>query len=337
MRVSLKTQDGGTGYAKEESMTARNRAGTSTRAWVVTGLALILSSGCSIKTMALNSLADTLAELGTVYASDEDPELVRDAFPFSLMTAETLLQSSPRHPGLLLSACSGFTGYANLFLQTDADLVEWEDYEAAVELRDRALRMYVRARDYCLRRLELDYPGVTDRLMLEPEAAPAVMTVEDVPVLYWLGASWGSAISLGLDKPELAIDLPAVRALMDRALELDEDYSRGAIHEVLIVLEAVPEVMGGSPERAREHFARAVELSDGNSAGPYVTLAESVSVATQSRAEFERLLDEALQVDPDAEKSVRLLNLIAQKRARHLLAHIDELFVDPAEPQETLR
>ena len=238
-------------------MTARNRARAWTRVWVVTGLALILSSGCSLKTMALNSLADTLAELATVYASDEDPELVRDAFPFSLMTAETLLQSSPRHPGLLLSACSGFTGYANLFLQTDADLVEREDYEAAVELRDRAVGMYVRARDYCLRRLELDYPGVTERLMLEPEAAPAPMTVEDVPVLYWLGASWGSAISLGLDKPELAIDLPAVRALMDRALELDEDYSRGAIHEVLIVLEAVPEVMGGvARARARAFRAR---------------------------------------------------------------------------------
>ena len=318
-------------------MMSGNRAAAGGRVWLVMGLAMIVSSGCSVKTMAINTLADTLAESANVYASDEDPELVRDALPFSLKTLETLLESAPRHPGLLLSACSGFTQYANAFLQTDADLVEWEDYEAALELRDRSLKMYVRARDYCLRRLELEYPGITGRLMLEPEAAVASVAVEDVPVLYWLGASWGLAISIGLDKPELAIDLPAVRALMDRALELDEGYSRGAIHEALITLEAVPEAMGGSPQRAREHFERAVELSGGDSAGPYVTLAGSVSVDTQNRAEFERLLAQALQVDPNKEKSVRLLNLITQKRARHLLEHTDELFVDPSEQEETLR
>ena len=314
-----------------------NRAGVRSRGWLVIGLAMIVSSGCSIKTMAINALADTLAESANVYASDEDPELVRDALPFSLKTVETLLESSPSHRGLLLSACSGFTQYANAFLQTDADLVEWENYEVAVELRDRALKMYLRARDYCLRRLELEYPGITERLMLEPEIAVAPATVEDVPVLYWLGASWGLAISLGLDKPELAVDLPAVRALMDRALALDEEYSRGAIHEALMVLEAVPEAMGGSPERAREHFERAVALSGGDRAGPYVALAGSVSVATGNRDEFERLLEQALQVDPNKEKSVRLLNLITQKRARHLLEHIDELFFDVSDQEEASR
>ena len=127
-------------------MMSGNRAAAGGRVWLVMGLAMIVSSGCSVKTMAINTLADTLAESANVYASDEDPELVRDALPFSLKTLETLLESAPRHPGLLLSACSGFTQYANAFLQTDADLVEWEDYEAALELRDRALKMYVRAR-----------------------------------------------------------------------------------------------------------------------------------------------------------------------------------------------
>ncbi len=307
------------------------------RIWTVLTLTILVGSGCSIKTMAINSLADTLAESASVYASDEDPELVRSALPFSLKTLETLLETSPENAGLLLSACSGFTQYANAFLQTDADLIELENYEAAVELRDRALKMYVRGRDYCLRCLELEHPGVTERLMFEPEKSLMSATVGDVPVLYWLGASWGLAISLGLDRPELAVDLPAVRALMFRALRLDEDYSRGAIHEALIVLEGMPETMGGSPKRAREHFERAVKLSGGDHAGPYVTFASTVSVATRNRAEFQDLLEKAIKIDPNKEKSVRLLNLITQKRARHLLKSIDELFFNMPGQEEISR
>ena len=120
----------------------------------------------------------------------------------------------------------------------------------AEELNDRAVRMYVRARDYCLRRAELDYPGITERLKLDPENAVTVFGEDDVETMYYLGGSWGLAISNGLDQPALAVDLPAVRALMARALSLDEDYNRGALHGAMITLESLPEVMGGSPERA---------------------------------------------------------------------------------------
>jgi predicted anti-sigma-YlaC factor YlaD len=90
----------------------------------------------------------------------------------------------------------------------------------------------------------------------------------------------------------------------------------------------MPEARGGSPDRARQHFRRAVELAGGQNAGTFVTMAESVSVAEQNRAEFEQLLEQALAVDPDEETSSRLANLIAQKRARHLLAQADDLFVE---------
>ena len=287
--------------------------------------------------MAINTLADTLAESSTVFASDEDPELVRDALPFSLKTVETLLESSPEHQGLLLSACSGFSQYAYAFIQTDAQIAEWDDYALAEELNTRARKMYIRARDYCLRRVELDYPGITTRLQLEPEAAVQDFAIEDVETMYWLGGSWGLAISIGLDQPALAADLPAVRALMERALALDESFNQGAIHGALITLESVPPEMGGSPERARKHFARAVELSRGMEASPYVSLASGVSIDTQDRTEFEDLLGSALAIDPDEEPSVRLLNLISQKRARHLIGLVDDLFEEPLAQQEISR
>jgi predicted anti-sigma-YlaC factor YlaD len=289
-------------------------------------LVFTATSGCSVKRMAINSLADTLAASGDVFASDNDPELIRDAVPFSLKTVESLLASVPNHAGLLLSACSGFTQYGYAFVQVDAEMIEPKDFQAATVGKDRALKMYLRARDYCLRNLELRHKGITKALINDPKAALATMKKAEVPALYWTGASWGAAIALGLDKPDLVADFPVVHALMDRALELEPTYSRGAIHEALISLDAVPEPMGGSVKSAREHFERAVELTRGLSAGPYVTLAASVSVSTQDRKEFESLLAKALAVDPDKDPSLRLANIITQRRARFLLSRADELF-----------
>jgi predicted anti-sigma-YlaC factor YlaD len=286
----------------------------------------LVSGGCSIKTMAINSLADTLSSSGDVFSSDEDPELVRDAVPFSLKTLETLLAQVPNHQGLLLSSCSGFTQYAYAFIQADADLLGPEDFAKSEELKARALKMYLRARDYCLRALELKHPGIGAQLVKDAKAALASAKADEVPVVYWTGASWGAAVSLGLDKPELVNALPAVRALMEKALELDEDYAKGAIHEAMISLDSLSEALGGSPDRARKHFDRAVQLQEGKSPGPYVALAMGVTVPGQNRAEFQKLLNQAVAIDPAQDKSNRLATLITQRRAKKLLERIDELF-----------
>lgn len=300
----------------------------------VVGLA---SSGCSLRSMAVNAIVPTLAN-PDVYLSEEDPQLVREALPFLLKTIESILDSEPDQDQALVFACTGFTLYGNAFLQVDAETAEWEgDYERSAVQRDRTWRVFVRARDYCLRSLELKYDDLGMRLRDDPVAALADTDVEDVDVLYLLGAAWGLAISNALDQPALIGDLPTVRALFGRALELDEGYDRGSLHAALIVLEALPPELGGSPERARAHLERAVELSGGLSAGPYVTFAAGVSVPEENRAEFEELLNTALAVDPDEDTSFRLLNLISQRRARSLLDQVDDLFFDLQETEETLQ
>jgi tetratricopeptide (TPR) repeat protein len=296
----------------------------------------MLSVGCSLKSMAVNTIVPVLAN-PEVYRSEEDPELVRDALPFLLKTIESIIQTSSDQDESLVFACSGFTLYGAAFLEVDADQAERDgDYSRSLRLRDRTWRIYVRARDYCLRSLELRYGGITERLRRDPAAALVVTEVEDVEVLFLLSAAWGLAISNALNQPALVADLPVVRELLARALELDEDYDRGAIHAALITLEALPPELGGSPVRAREHFERAVALSEGLDAAPYVTFAAGVSVATENRTEFIRLLEKALEIDPDEDTSLRLLNLINQKQARSLLDYTDDLFFDSLEPEETL-
>jgi predicted anti-sigma-YlaC factor YlaD len=85
-------------------------------------------------------------------------------------------------------------------------------------------------------------------------------------------------------------------------------------------------MVGGSEDRARAHFTRAVALQDGLSPGPYVALANGISVSRQDRAEFERLMTQALAIDPEKDPSNRLVITLVQRRARALLDHIDSFF-----------
>jgi predicted anti-sigma-YlaC factor YlaD len=297
---------------------------------------VVVGPACSIKRFAANSVANSLTSGPDVFGTDNDPELIREALPFGLKTMESLLEVVPRHRGLLLTLCRGFTQYGFAFVQLDAEQIEPEDYTQATAMRARALKLFLRARDYGLRGLELRHRGIGDRLRLSPDSAARAIEKRDVPMLYWTAAAWGSAVNLGKDQPELLADLGAVRALVARGLAIDEAYDGGALHEAMIVLEAMPESMGGSPTRAREHFRRTLELSAGARASPYITLASSVSVMEQNRAEFRQLLEQALAVDPDRDPSQRLANIILQRRARFLLAHEELLFyATDDEPEES--
>src|SRR2546425_5747344 len=53
-------------------------------------LALLTNAGCAVKKIAVNKLGDAIASGGMTYASDDDPELVREAVPFSLKLMESL-------------------------------------------------------------------------------------------------------------------------------------------------------------------------------------------------------------------------------------------------------
>ncbi len=289
------------------------------------GCALTLLQGCAmLKRKAVGMVAETLASSGDVFTRDDDLELVGDAIPFGLKLYESLLDSAPTNKDLLIATCSNFTQYGVAYIETDALVLgEAQHHDEVVHLNARALKLYLRAKGYCERAMEVRFPGIMQKLPADPVGALAKAEKKDVPLLYWMAASWGSAIALGVDRPELVIDMPTVRAIAERAIALDETWSRGTLHEMFVSLDSLPPALGGNPERARMHFTKAIELQKGLSPGPYVALALGVVVPAQDRAEYEKLLNEALAIDPAKDPSNRLVTLVQQRRARALLDQID--------------
>ena len=288
----------------------------------------VIGSGCSVKHMAVNKVGDALAGGGTTFASDEDPELVKAAVPFSLKLMESLLNENPRHEGLLLASATGFTQYGYAFVQEDADEMEDKDLVAAEEMRGRARRLYLRARNYGLRGLEVRHKGFEKALRANAKTAVSAANAKDVPLLYWTAISWAAAISLSKDNPDLIAELPCVEAMMNRALALNEAFDYGAIHVYFITYEMSRSGGTGDPAtRSRQHFERALALSGGQQAGPMVSFAEAVCVQKQDLKEFETLLHQALAINPDLKPEWRLANLVMQRRAKWLLSRTDQLFL----------
>jgi predicted anti-sigma-YlaC factor YlaD len=290
------------------------------------GLALALALGaCSAQRWAVDKAGDALAGDSAVVARDDDPDFVRAAAPFSLELMESLLAKDPTHAGLLLAATSGFTQYSYAFVQLDADMIEDQDYKSAAKLRERAKRLYLRARNFGLQGLDAAHPQFRETLQRDPQSAGRLLRSADVPLLYWTAVAWAGAISQAKDDPDLVGDLPRVDLLTASAASLDADYGAGALQSFLISYEMAREAR---PDVARAHFDRAVALSKGQSAAPYVALAESVCVAQRARAEYLKMLDQALAIDPDRFPDHRLENLVVQRRAHWLRDRVDELFLE---------
>lgn len=307
-------------------------------------VAVGLLSACSINRMATRAVADVLAGSGgnsTVFTGDDDPELVGDALPFALKLYESILAEVPDHDDLNLATGSAFVMYANAFVEADADALGSDQIERKEAERKRAKNLYLRGSGYLFRALERKSPGIGEALRgsagMKADTAAADKALSrfkktDAGLLYWSAASLLAAYSLEPFDFALGARVGEARLLMAAAYKLDPDYGKGAIDDFYISFYgALPPDLGGSVDKARAHFELAVRKSGGKSASPYVSLAQAVAVPKQDYAEFKRLLETALAVDPNADPSNRLATLIAQRRARALLAKAGDLFFDLGE------
>jgi len=289
---------------------------------------LLLCAGC-LKQIALSSVADSLSASGNGYARDDDPELVRDSLPVIIKLMEQIHDAVPKHRAITVALTRTITSYGVAFVAEDADRVEDKDVPAAKVLRARAKHLFLRARGYGFDALEKAVPGSRAALTGEDREARRQMLErtkkEDVPTLYWLAAAWGSAISNARDDMRLVGEMPVVAALMKRALQLDEAWDEGAIHEFFITYDAG---QGAGKEAATRHFERALQLSGNKKLAPYVTYAEAVCVVSQDKKEFVRLLGKVLAFDVDSDPHHRLVNILAQRRARWLMSRIPDLFAE---------
>jgi predicted anti-sigma-YlaC factor YlaD len=293
------------------------------------GLVFFALASCSINRMVMKKAADMMGGSGSAaaFTSDNDIELVGDALPFAIKMYETLLANNPDHEGLLLTTGSLFVMYANAYVQGPAEMLGNEDYlEKEAQLK-RAKRLYLRGAALLYRALDKKYPGFSDAGEADIGQYLIPVKKNDVPLLYWTTAGILSAYSLDVFDFELGAKIGVLSAMMERAYELDPDFNLAALDEFYIIFYgSLPEVLGGDREKAKFHFDKALEKTKGRSAGPYVAYAQALCVPAQDYEGFKEKLEQALAVDEDAEPSIRLMNVLARRKAQFLLDHAYNYF-----------
>ena len=167
-------------------------------------------------------------------------------------------------------------------------------------------------------------PGFFARLGKADPAEWPRLNKGQVGLAYWAAASWAGWISLSKDDPEVVADLPLAVALATLAWKTDPDWGDGALTGLMAVLEAARP--GGSPSQALPYFDRAIASGGARSVAPWVSKAEGYALAVGDREMFESLLRQGLGVTDAAGSPHALQNEVMRRRARWLLARLEDLF-----------
>lgn len=269
--------------------------------------------GCAARLQS--ALVGSLIEdVSAATARHDDLDLVASGVPTFLLLLEGLLVANPQDPQLLLSASEIYTSYATLVEVSDPQRAKHLYHRGKVNgLKALALRL---SQPDLLRAPYAEFVRVTDDL-----------AADDLPVVFWAAASWGAWISANTESIAALAELPKVIKLMQWIVAQDETFQYGSPHVFLgSYYAALPPMLGGDPEKAAEHFDRAIAISKGQALMVYVAKAKFYARITFDRGLYESLLNQALTQSADAVPELTLQNIAAQRQAQTLLDQADDFF-----------
>lgn len=276
-------------------------------------LALVFAAlgGC---TVLVSNAADRFADnLSAAVMNQDDPETARAAIPSYIILIDSLLEGDPDNPAMLASAANLYASYGAVFADNEV----------------RARRLTSRARNYSLRAICLRYEDACDwRNMNYPEFTESLVGFPDkeAELLYTYGFSTLAYFRAHSSDWSTLGDLPQIEALFDHYLAIEDVEITPATHMYMgVLLTLRPPALGGKPDEAREHFEKAIALSNDRDLSAKVEFARGYAKLLYDRELHDQLLNEVIAADPYAD-GLTLSNVLAQDDAVQLLAEADDYF-----------
>lgn len=275
---------------------------------------LLTLNACSIQKLALKTTSG-LFEYGIeAFYAESDLLIAEPALAANLKLLEGFHRADPGNKAILEMLTQGYAGMALAFLEDEAP--------------DRASAIYLRARDYGLKRLSTTKAfknGIPETESAFVERLK-YLKKDDLPALFWTAFSWAGWVNLNRNDPQAVFDLSKVKAMMNRVLELDETFFFGSAHLFWgSTYGSIPPMLGGSPEKAKMHFDKAIAISDGKFLIAKVYYAQFYAVTTLDEALFDQLLNDVVNAPDDILPGYELLTAVAKQKAARLIAKKDDI------------
>ena len=272
---------------------------------------LLALAGCG--QMVSNAKKDFAEDLSATMLEQNDPETVKQAVPAYLILISSMIKGDPNNVELLVSASKLYGAYASVF----------------VEDRIRQKRLSAVSFDYAHQAFCTHRPSACDIRELsyyEFEQSLKQFKKEDVPVLFALGSAWAGWLQANSADWNAVAELPRIKAIITRVLELDPAFNNGDAYLYMAVMQSfLPPAMGGQPELAKNNFEKAIDVSNGTNLMAKLLFAEKYARLVFDRELHDKLLKEVIDAKVDNDEST-LINSIAQHKAGILLAQSDEYF-----------
>lgn len=286
------------------------------RSWIFLLLFfLFLPSACVYsKKLTVGSTAMLLEEVARSSYKQSDLRMIREGMPAYLMLMDGMIEAWPDNERLLIAAAQGYSSFSSTF-------AEEQDKEYVKLLLGRA-------KQYALRSLELrGFQDPFGRPFDDFKKGLRALGKKEVTYIFWAANCWASWISLNLDSMEALAELPRVELMMQRVLELDEEFNYGSPHLFMGILFASrPKLAGGDLKKSQEHFLKALDLGQGKFLMAYVYYANFYARQALDKDLFISTLQKVLETPGDISPELTLLNTVAKMKAKELLTHVEEYF-----------
>jgi hypothetical protein len=260
--------------------------------------------GCA--TVVSSAASSFAGNLGKAIFNQPDPDVVRDGAPAYLLLLDSFVEGNPDNPDLLAASAQLYAAYGAVF----AD----EPLRAKI-LTSRALQYSERA--VCLDyRRACDWPTQTYQ---EFEATLDGIDEDQATTVEAYAVSSLAYIRAHSDDWNALTRLPHIEALLLKLTDYRDGAGLGSLYGFLGILNTLrPPALGGEPEKGREYFERAIELTGGRDLSLKVEYARGYARLVYEQELHDALLQDVLLADPVAD-GYTLTNTLAQRDAAELL------------------
>ncbi|MCX6129370.1 MAG: TRAP transporter TatT component family protein [Proteobacteria bacterium] len=291
-------------------------------------LLLLCLSNCSIRSMAVQQMAELVNAGVPAFEKDDDLTLIREAIPANIKLLEAMLESDPENQELLTILTQLYASYTFGFIEADFETPGLGD---KAMLKDRINRFYLRGIRYGERALLASSASCEQGLKVLTQLDPCLraMGKADIASLFWYGFNLAAHLNRNLNSMAALAQAPKIEKVMERVLALDESYNFGSAHLFLMAFYGGRSpMMGGNFGKAEEHYQALRRLNGENFLLADVFRARYLLVQKQDQKGFEKTLQEVLTKNPELDKVPRLqlYNSLAKTRAKLYLRSVEDLF-----------
>lgn len=292
---------------------------------------LISFAACTPKQIASDITAQIMKSGAPSFEMESDVELAETSGLTMIKMIEAFQYDNPKNKNLNVLLSRSYANYAQGFLEFDLLRYKGVDEAKYQKTLTRAKTFYKRGKEYGLKAMKTNgsFKKALNKDLDTFKKSLKGFGRGKVPMLFWTAMNWGALINLSKDSPLAIVEFPKVEAIMQRVLELDDNYYFAGPHLFFgYSFGSRPPMFGGSAEKSKDHFESALKAYNRKFLLAQVYYATTYAVQFQDPMVFDEMLNEVLSADPSALPKARLGNELAQIRAKWLLANKSRFFGD---------